>query len=478
MTSFQINSPQKWSLDHIKLNNQKHTLINPISEEQPELERYLSQYFRNNKKAYSVNGEWLDVYSIVDHYQLYSAFYRQNVGIRMVCSTNMIAAIEHYCRTHRIYNKVVSPLLDEGGHKYMYKLSKGFEKKSDSKIGFLFNNYPEEIVKNLKYDDVSLYSTTENNTADAITYLVSQASMLAGLNPKKARLLDGMACIGGNAISFGKTFPNTIANELDKTRYEMMNHNLGVMGLKGVKTTNDDILTHKELDNTEVLFLDPEWTGEDYKLVDSLRLKIGEKDLADFCRECLDRKNIKVLALKLPQNASLDIIVKEGILLERLNMKAMKLGNMQLWIYIKMAKNADTTQTSYVTDINRTDAILNGLRGLEMDGSIIVKVSSEPTSLQISTICLLSNMFSESYIWSANNAYFVGKGYFGFMEDLIKRLKSVKPGDQIYEESDSNWGEITSRLNGIFEQINTDDSKALLNKIDKYILKYNIRKLD
>ena len=94
MTSFQINSPQKWSLDHIKINNQKHTLINPISEEQPELERYLSQYFRNNKKAYSVNGEWLDVYSIVDHYQLYSAFYRQNVGIRMVCSTNMIAAIE------------------------------------------------------------------------------------------------------------------------------------------------------------------------------------------------------------------------------------------------------------------------------------------------------------------------------------------------------------------------------------------------
>ena len=71
---------------------------------------------------------------------------------------------------------------------------------------------------------------------------------------------DGMACVGGNTISFAKRFSAVIANELDTGRYELLKHNtLEVAGCRGVEFRNESILELVKHETFDILFLDPEW---------------------------------------------------------------------------------------------------------------------------------------------------------------------------------------------------------------------------
>ena len=96
-------------------------------------------------------------------------------------------------------------------------------------------------------------------------------------------ILDGMACVGGNTISFSKGFKRVMSNELDEGRVGLLKHNVvTVMGCKNVEFFNASILElvrHVEFD---VLFLDPEWGGPSYKDVANLRLTISDVAMEDF----------------------------------------------------------------------------------------------------------------------------------------------------------------------------------------------------
>ena len=70
-----------------------------------------------------------------------------------------------------------------------------------------------------------------------------------------------MACVGGNTISFAKTFKKVIANELDESRYHILQHNTTqVAGCCGnVEFRNESILELVKKVQFDILFLDPEW---------------------------------------------------------------------------------------------------------------------------------------------------------------------------------------------------------------------------
>ena len=72
---------------------------------------------------------------------------------------------------------------------------------------------------------------------------------------------DGMACVGGNTISFAKKFHKVIANELDASRYNILQHNTKeVAGCSSnVEFRNESVLDLVKQARFDVLFLDPEW---------------------------------------------------------------------------------------------------------------------------------------------------------------------------------------------------------------------------
>ena len=154
------------------------------------------------------------------------------------------------------------------------------------KRDFLFRGFDPNKKSKFVIDEVASFSVTESQSADEMTNVIwaqfaarKRASLcILGkswiaarpcLQPPISHLVrtnshvtlqDGMACVGGNTISFAKKFSSVISNELDSGRYEILKHNtVEVAGCKGVEFRNDSILELVKREKFDILFLDPEW---------------------------------------------------------------------------------------------------------------------------------------------------------------------------------------------------------------------------
>lgn len=169
---------------------------------------------------------------------------------------------------------------------------------------FLFRGLSGQLRQNILLDEVASYSVTETHMADRMSQIVSRAFD----NLHDITILDGMACVGGNTISFAKFFPQVLSNEFSPSRYEMLKHNVSaVMKLQNVRFFNASILDLATADvisgTYQALFLDPEWGGPDYKYKKNLRLHIATTSVEDFVLNILQSQAmLMVVALKLPMN--------------------------------------------------------------------------------------------------------------------------------------------------------------------------------
>ena len=120
-------------------------------------------------------------------------------------------------------------------------------------------------VSDFQIDEVASFSVTESKIANQITSIILQHC-----NNKALCICDGMACAGGNTISFASTFQTVITNEFNYNRYHMLIHNVrSVLGFTNVHYYNksivdliqDNALINDDIlhPNIEILFLDPEW---------------------------------------------------------------------------------------------------------------------------------------------------------------------------------------------------------------------------
>ncbi len=185
------------------------------------------------------------------------------------------------------------------------------------KRDYLFKNLPEKKRRMIEMDNVSYYSVTDSESADQISeFLVDH---LPTKDPAQMTIFDGMACIGGNTFSFAKYFGKVLSNELNPTRFEMLRRNiLDVLQIGSIVTsiTNMSILDaafSTDITHYDVLFLDPEWGGPDYKNFKELQLKIGESVLIEeFVLDVFRRRpSCEYVLLKLPLNFDIDHFVEE-----------------------------------------------------------------------------------------------------------------------------------------------------------------------
>ena len=174
---------------------------------------------------------------------------------------------------------------------------------------YLFKGVNQDLVERIKMDEVSAFSITETHSAATMTALIWQGLQrcenFKRLYTGDSCILDGMACVGGNTISFATKFSRVVSNELDPNRFSMLQHNAtAVMGLRNVDFMNGSVLDVAfERGDYDVIFLDPEWGGPDYKDKTNLVLPISDQSMEDFCLDVLIRMpRVSLVALKLPLN--------------------------------------------------------------------------------------------------------------------------------------------------------------------------------
>jgi len=162
------------------------------------------------------------------------------------------------------------------------------------------NFFPSNNDKIL-IDEVGKYSISLPEKSKIITNLISKY-----LNNKTDIIItDAMACIGGDTLSFAKTFTKVNAIEMDKIRFEYLKHNMNLFNINNICYYNDDYLNVYDKLTQDVIYIDPPWGGPEYKNKKSIKIKFGEKKLEELCDSIIQKKLCKLLVLKLPFNYDL-----------------------------------------------------------------------------------------------------------------------------------------------------------------------------
>lgn len=176
-------------------------------------------------------------------------------------------------------------------------------------IDRLFPSPPNNNYGDLKIDYDSISYITSPYYSDIITSIID-SNMPDDISRTDITIFDGTACVGGNSISFGKTFGFVIAVEIDKYRYEMLSNNLMQYHLCNVIPVNNDCTTlFKKINMIDVMYFDPPWGGKNYKNMGNIRLTIGNMYIDEIVNEIFCgniRSNVKLAVFKLPKNYNLE----------------------------------------------------------------------------------------------------------------------------------------------------------------------------
>jgi 16S rRNA G966 N2-methylase RsmD len=169
----------------------------------------------------------------------------------------------------------------------------------ETKIRYYFNDEPDDVIKKIQFDDVSLYSITRQDIANKMTTILTKLRYIT----TKSLILDATACIGGNSYSFAKTFDKVIAVEIDERRCEMLKHNLGLfqVGHK-VSVQHDDCIKFISNSDTfyDIIFFDPPWGGTEYINKSVINLYLNDKPILGWLPEL--EKKAKYVCIKVPLN--------------------------------------------------------------------------------------------------------------------------------------------------------------------------------
>ena len=165
-----------------------------------------------------------------------------------------------------------------------------------AKRDFLFRFIDSNIRNQIIMDDESLYSTTDQLTADRIS-----KDILKFL-PSTSTITDATACIGGTAYSFSQHFQTVHAIEIDHTRFNLLVHNLKILAKESTNIAyyNDDFIHICKKIKQNAIFIDPPWGGPDYKKIQKLSLYISNIELSEICKDIFNYT--EYIVIKVPTN--------------------------------------------------------------------------------------------------------------------------------------------------------------------------------
>lgn len=154
---------------------------------------------------------------------------------------------------------------------------------------------------------ISLY--TSSKQALQIIYILKKYFN----NLNNITIVDATAGIGGNSLYFCKYFNFVYCIDTYDEAINYLHHNLSDFENKFI--INHNCLDILKLIKFDVIFFDPPWGGNQYKFINKLNLYINEININKIIDNLYFNKNIKLIALKAPNNFNLNVnsdwIVKE-----------------------------------------------------------------------------------------------------------------------------------------------------------------------
>lgn len=196
------------------------------------------------------------------------------------------------------------------------------------KRDFLFKFVPPPLRYAIRMDDESLYSVTDQHTADTIT-----KDVMRFLPSTSAVVVDGTACVGGNTISFAKVYSNVHAIEIDKVRFDYLEENLKTLNISNVTCHHADMVRACKTINCEcsLIFIDPPWGGPTYKSRALMDLYLQTDPLHAICRELA--MHTRYFGLKVPLNFNEEAFVQNTRDFLKLVHKNSKLRKIQFLLF-------------------------------------------------------------------------------------------------------------------------------------------------
>jgi 16S rRNA G966 N2-methylase RsmD len=163
----------------------------------------------------------------------------------------------------------------------------------------------EKDFNKLMIDTESISYITTPNTSEKITKIIKEYS--SKCNFKINNVIDCTGCVGGDTISFGKSFNTVTSIELDKQKYKFLQNNVKIYGLNNVNVINSCCIDYiKNSSASDVVYIDPPWGGKNYKNKHFITLSIGDMTIEEFSfgvfNGMFKEGEPKILALKLPKN--------------------------------------------------------------------------------------------------------------------------------------------------------------------------------
>lgn len=142
--------------------------------------------------------------------------------------------------------------------------------------------------------------------------------------PYISNVIDFTACVGGNALEFGRRYKNASAFEIDKESFECLEKNIKLYRLdKKMRAYNQNSMDwlfdtqRQTFKFGTCIFYDPPWGGSDYKekkIIPDLPMastsgkKYGTIDIVKRCFQL----QVSMLCIKLPYNFDVDLFRQEG----------------------------------------------------------------------------------------------------------------------------------------------------------------------
>ena len=165
-------------------------------------------------------------------------------------------------------------------------------------MDFYFPKVKDIDLSKLKISNIGKYSISKPKDAIDINNIISSYF------PKSAKLTITDACAnnGGNTIHFGLTFYKVNSIEINKSDYDILEHNVKIYNLKNVKLINGDYLIHMLNLKQDVVFIDAPWGGPLYYKETNIDLFLGNQNIIDIVKKLYKNKSFKLCVLKVPKN--------------------------------------------------------------------------------------------------------------------------------------------------------------------------------
>ena len=193
-----------------------------------------------------------------------------------------------------------------------------------------FPQLNEIDLNKLQIDNIGEYSITRPEEASLISEIIIKEN-----NPEET-ILDAMAGIGGNSISFCNNFKNVVSVESDINRYYILQHNLKEYNFKNYKVYYDDCLNLIEENRFNIIFFDPPWGGKNYLKQDMVELSISGFKIWMVIKYILCENQKCNIYIKIPSNFNVLKLKEELCYFKNLKLFKYEIGKfLLLKIYLE-----------------------------------------------------------------------------------------------------------------------------------------------